>query len=150
MDEYGNWIYLTPTVLGGIATVLAAAWKFLGIENSETQQGPLDSLYAMGRRIRTVGTEAELSAIEEEIDDILKAQSKKSASGDANAVDDVTLNVAAHRPAPTRMPTFRCTPERRPSTTAPHRARRPAWQICHATERISAELLISISVFSIR
>ena len=31
MDEYGNWIYLTPMILGGIATVLAAAWKFLGI-----------------------------------------------------------------------------------------------------------------------
>src|SRR6267142_1225025 len=31
MDEYGNWIYLTPMILGGMATVLAAAWKFLGI-----------------------------------------------------------------------------------------------------------------------
>src|SRR5712672_461993 len=28
MDEYGNWIYLTPMVLGGAATLLAAAWKF--------------------------------------------------------------------------------------------------------------------------
>jgi len=97
MDEYGNWIYLTPMVLGGIATVLAAAWKFLGIGNPETQQGPLDSLYALGRRIRNVGIEAELSDIEEEIDNILKAQRTKSASGDENAVDDATLNVAAHR-----------------------------------------------------
>jgi TRAP-type uncharacterized transport system substrate-binding protein len=97
MDEYGNWIYLTPMVLGGIATVLAAAWKFLGIRNSETQQGPLDALYALGRRIRSVDMEAELSDIEEEIDDILKAQRTKAASGDENAVDDVTLNVAAHR-----------------------------------------------------
>ncbi len=31
MDEYGNWIYLTPMALGGAATLLAAAWKFLGI-----------------------------------------------------------------------------------------------------------------------
>ena len=31
MDEYGNWIYLTPMVLGGAATVFAAAWKFLGL-----------------------------------------------------------------------------------------------------------------------
>ena len=97
MDEYGNWIYLTPMVLGGIATVLAAAWKFLGIGNSEPQQGPLDSLYALGRRIRTVGTEAELSDIEEEIDEILKAQRTKAASGDESAVDEATLNVAAHR-----------------------------------------------------
>src|SRR6202022_2504477 len=73
MDEYGNWIYLTPMVLGAIATVLAAAWKFLGIGNPATSEGPLDSLYALGRRIRKVGKEAELLDIEEEIDTILKA-----------------------------------------------------------------------------
>jgi hypothetical protein len=97
MDEYGNWIYLTPMALGGMATVFAAAWKFLGLGQPTTGQGPLDSLYALGRRIRKAGTEAELSSIEEEIDDILNAQRTKSASGDENAVDDATLNVAAHR-----------------------------------------------------
>jgi TRAP-type uncharacterized transport system substrate-binding protein len=97
MDEYGNWIYLTPMVLGGAATVLAAAWKFLGLGVPATHEGPLDSLYALGRRIRNVGTEAELSDIEEEIDTILKAQRTRSAAGDESAVDDATLNVAAHR-----------------------------------------------------
>src|SRR6202022_3819172 len=38
MDEYGNWIYLTPMVLGGAATLLAAAWKFLGIGNPATSE----------------------------------------------------------------------------------------------------------------
>jgi TRAP transporter TAXI family solute receptor len=97
MDEYGNWIYLTPMALGGMATVFAAAWRFLGLGQPATGQGPLDSLYALGRRIRKAGTEAELSSIEEEIDDILNAQRTKSAGGDENAVDDATLNVAAHR-----------------------------------------------------
>ena len=97
MDEYGNWIYLTPMALGGAATILAAAWKFLGLGQPATGQGPLDSLYALGRRIRKASTEAELSSIEEEIDDILNAQRTKSARGDENAVDDATLNVAAHR-----------------------------------------------------
>jgi TRAP-type uncharacterized transport system substrate-binding protein len=96
MDEYGNWIYLTPMVLGGAATMLAAAWKFLGL-GSQTSEGPLDSLYALGRRIRKAATEAELSGIEEEIDDILSAERAKSADGDENAVDAATLNVAAHR-----------------------------------------------------
>ena len=96
MDEYGNWIYLTPMVLGGAATMLAAAWKFLGVGNRATE-GPLDSLYALARRIRKVGTEAALSDIEEEIDGILKAERAKSAAGDESAVDDATLNVAAHR-----------------------------------------------------
>jgi TRAP-type uncharacterized transport system substrate-binding protein len=96
MDEYGNWIYLTPMLLGGAATILAAAWKFLGV-GSRATQGPLDSLYALARRIRRVDSEAELSDIEEEIDAILKAERAKSAGGDENAVDSVTLNVAAHR-----------------------------------------------------
>src|SRR6266481_3115081 len=96
MDEYGNWIYLTPMVLGGVATILAAGWKFLGL-GSQKSEGPLDSLYALGRRIRKAVTEAELSGIEEEIDDILRAERAKSADGDENAVDDATLNVAAHR-----------------------------------------------------
>ena len=97
MDEYGNWIYLTPMVLGGVATMLAAAWKFLGIGGPVTREGPLDSLYALARRIRRVDTEAELQDIEEEIDTILKAERAKSAAGDERAVDDSTLNVAAHR-----------------------------------------------------
>jgi TRAP-type uncharacterized transport system substrate-binding protein len=96
MDQYGNWIYLTPMILGGVATLLAAAWKFLGIGNRATE-GPLDSLYALARRIRKVDSEAELSDIEEEIDGILKAERSKSAGGDESAVDDATLNVAAHR-----------------------------------------------------
>ena len=97
MDEYGNWIYLTPMLLGGVATMLAAAWKFLGIGNSAKPEGTLDSLYALARRIRKVDSEVELSDIEEEIDGLLKAERAKSAGGDESAVDDATLNVAAHR-----------------------------------------------------
>lgn len=96
MDQYGNWIYLTPMILGGVATVLAAAWKFLGIGRSQSE-APLDSLYALARRIRKADTLAELATIEEEIDSILKAQRIKAAAGDESAVDATTLNVAAHR-----------------------------------------------------
>jgi len=96
MDEYGNWIYLTPMVLGGIATLFAAIWKFLGI-GPATADAPLDRLYALARRIRKADGPVELGAIEDEIDDILKAQGAKAAAGDVTAVDAVTLNVAAHR-----------------------------------------------------
>jgi TRAP-type uncharacterized transport system substrate-binding protein len=96
MDEYGNWIYLTPMILGGLATVLAAAWKFLGIGQSQTE-APLDALYALARRIRKADSAAELGTIEDEIDEILKAQRARAAAGDESAVDATTLNVAAHR-----------------------------------------------------
>jgi TRAP-type uncharacterized transport system substrate-binding protein len=97
MDEYGNYIYLGPMVLGGIASVLAAAWKFLGIGQPEVREGPLDSLYALARRIRGVNTEIELSEIENDIDNILRAERLKTEGGDENAVDASTLNVVAHR-----------------------------------------------------
>jgi len=96
MDEYGNWIYLTPMILGGLATALATAWKFLGVGRSESE-APLDALYALARRIRKADTETELGAIEEDIDNILRTQRAKAASGDETAVDATTLNVAAHR-----------------------------------------------------
>jgi TRAP-type uncharacterized transport system substrate-binding protein len=96
MDEYGNWIYLTPMILGGMATVLAAAWKFLGVGQPESA-GPLDTLYALARRIRKADTAAELAAIEDEIDNVLQTQRAKAAAGDETALDATTLNVAAHR-----------------------------------------------------
>jgi TRAP-type uncharacterized transport system substrate-binding protein len=96
MDEYGNWIYLTPMILGGMATIFAAAWKFLGI-GPFASDGPLDALYALVRRIRKAKTEAELETIEDEIDEILNTQRAKAAAGDESAVDAATLNVAAHR-----------------------------------------------------
>ena len=82
LDKYGNEIFLAPMILGGVASVLAAAWKFLGIGNPPAPEGPLDLLYALGRRIRKVEFEAELSNIEDEIDNILKAQRARAASGD--------------------------------------------------------------------
>ena len=69
----------------------------VSIGNPATSEGPLDTLYALGRRIRNVVTESELLHIEDQIDDILKTQRAKSADVDETAVDDATLNVAAHR-----------------------------------------------------
>jgi TRAP-type uncharacterized transport system substrate-binding protein len=96
MDEYGNWIYLAPMRLGGIATIFAAVWKFLGI-GPTASEAPLDKLYALAPRIRKADSLAELGTIEDEIDDILRAQATKAATGDKSAIDAVTLNVAAHR-----------------------------------------------------
>src|SRR6201747_253434 len=59
MDEYGNWIYLTPMILGGLATVLATAWKFLGLAPSPADT-PLDTFYALARRIRKADSAAAL------------------------------------------------------------------------------------------
>jgi TRAP-type uncharacterized transport system substrate-binding protein len=97
IDEYGNYIYIGPMILGGIATVLAAAWKFLGIGQPEFRQGTLDTLYGLARRIRGVDSESELSGIEDEIDNLLGAERLKAEDDEESAVDAATLNVVAHR-----------------------------------------------------
>jgi TRAP-type uncharacterized transport system substrate-binding protein len=97
LDKWSNAIFLAPMILGGIVSVLAAAWKFLRDGATETSQEPLDALYALGRRIRKSEREAELAEIESEIDFILQVQRSKAATDEQNSLDVTTLNVAAHR-----------------------------------------------------
>jgi len=97
LDKWGNAIFLTPMILGGLVSVLAAAWKFLRAGEPRASEPALDSLYALGRRIRATEAESDLSDIEREIDRVLQAQRVKAAAGDENALDVTTLNVAAHR-----------------------------------------------------
>lgn len=97
LDEWSNAIYLTPMILGGLASVLAAAWRFIGLRTSKPDESALDALYALARRVRKAQHEDELSDIESRIDDILSDQRLKIASGDQDAPDMATLNVAANR-----------------------------------------------------
>jgi TRAP-type uncharacterized transport system substrate-binding protein len=97
LDKWGNAIFLAPMIFGGIISVLAAAWKFLRVDQPRNGEEALDSLYALADRIRSTQAEAELSGIEREIDKVLQAQRSKSAAGEENALDVTTLNVAAHR-----------------------------------------------------
>jgi TRAP-type uncharacterized transport system substrate-binding protein len=95
MDRYGNAIYLTPMALGAIASVFAAAWRFLGVRSSETTQTALHALCVLPVRIRKAGDEAELTAIEEEVDIMLRAQLAK-ADRDEAASDIQAMIAAAH------------------------------------------------------
>ena len=97
LDKWGNVIFLTPMIFGGLVSVAAAAWKFLREGEPRNSEEALDSLYALGGRIRSTQAEAELSDIEREIDRVLQAERARSAAGDENALDATTLNVAAHR-----------------------------------------------------
>ena len=97
LDKWGNAIFLAPMIFGGLVSVLAAAWKFLRTDESGDGEQALDSLYALGNRIRAAEAKAELSDIEREIDKVLQAQRARSAAGEENALDVTTLNVAAHR-----------------------------------------------------
>src|SRR3954451_24746259 len=97
LDQWGNAIFLAPMIFGALVSVAAAAWKFLRDGEPRKSEQALDSLYALGRRIRSAEGEPELSEIEREIDKVLQMQRVKAAAGDENALDVTTLNVAAHR-----------------------------------------------------
>ncbi|MGM4919515.1 TAXI family TRAP transporter solute-binding subunit [Tardiphaga sp. 813_E8_N1_3] len=97
LDKWGNIIFLVPMVAGALASILAASWKFLWAGPPLTREEALDVLYALGRRIRSSKSDAELDEIEREIDRVLESQQLKRVSGDEEARDVIALNVAAHR-----------------------------------------------------
>jgi TRAP-type uncharacterized transport system substrate-binding protein len=97
MDRYGNAIYLTPMVLGAMASIFAAAWRFLGVRSKEAAHPSLDAFCVLPARIRNVDDEAQLRDIENEIDDLLRAQLAKTAGEEEGASEAQALIAAAHR-----------------------------------------------------
>ena len=96
MDKYSNWIYLTPMVLGGLASIFAGAWRFLGIARPEPGEATMKTLFALPRRIREVKSEAELTEIENQVDAALDAEMANAIKSE-NAQDVATLVSLAHR-----------------------------------------------------
>jgi TRAP-type uncharacterized transport system substrate-binding protein len=97
MDRYGNAIYLTPMLLGAMASVFAAAWRFLGVRPVDPSQTTLDALCGLPRRVRKTDDEAELASIEEEVDAILRNQLARAGAGDEGASEAQALIAAAQR-----------------------------------------------------
>jgi TRAP-type uncharacterized transport system substrate-binding protein len=94
MDRYSNWIYLTPMALGVLASIIAAAWRFLGIRPEP--EAALRSLFALPRRIREVKSEVELTEIESQVDQALDAE-MANAIKSRSAQDIATLVSLTHR-----------------------------------------------------
>ena len=96
MDRYSNWIYLTPMVLGALASIFAAAWRFLGIERPDPEGTAMKTLFALPRRIREVKSDAELTEIENEVDAALDAEMANAIKSE-NSQDITTLISLANR-----------------------------------------------------
>lgn len=94
-DKYGDEIFYGSMALGSLTSIFAAGWKFM--RKDEEAQSPLNVLYALANRIRHAADEAELAAVEEEMDNILKAELARLAKGESAASDAAALSLAAHR-----------------------------------------------------
>jgi TRAP-type uncharacterized transport system substrate-binding protein len=97
MDRYGNAIYLTPMALGALASIFAAAWRFLGVRTSEAAHPTLDAFCVLPGRIRSVTDETELNAIENEVDTLLRTQLARAAGQEEGASEAQALIAAAQR-----------------------------------------------------
>ena len=95
-DKYGDALFYGPMALGALTSLLAGAWKLLGVSEADNDN-LLASLGALAGRIREAGSPGDLAAVEEEIDAILMAELTKYSAGDTAATDAAVLSMAAQR-----------------------------------------------------
>ena len=96
-DKYGDWIFYGSILLGSLASILAATWKFVARDYPTTHRTALVRLYALASVIRHATSEEELTNVEQNIDDILKFELEKHLHRDGDAAEIAALGLATHR-----------------------------------------------------
>ena len=81
-------------VFGSLASIFAAAWKYMTKKEEGPETLPLMRLYAFKDQLCKAGSEAELVETEECIDTIFKSELEKHARGDADATNTGALGLA--------------------------------------------------------
>jgi hypothetical protein len=87
LDKYGDQFMYGSMVLGSLASIFAAAWKFMTKKEDGPESLPLMRLYAFKDQLSKAGSEAELAEAEQRVDEIFKSELEKHARGDAEATD---------------------------------------------------------------
>src|SRR5262245_29599462 len=94
LDKYGDQFMYVSMVFGSLASIFAAAWKFMTKKEEGPESLPLMRLYAFKDQLCKAGSEAELAETEQRIDEIFKGELEKHAKGDAQATDTGALGLA--------------------------------------------------------
>jgi hypothetical protein len=81
-------------VFGSLASIFAAAWKYMTKKEEGPESLPLMRLYAFKDQLCKAGSEAELAETGQRIDEIFKGELEKHARGDADATDTGALGLA--------------------------------------------------------
>lgn len=96
LDKYDDKLYYVSLLIGSLISVILAAWRFAG--SGSAAKSMLQPLYELGNEIKGAKSEAELDEIEKRIDDILKAELARNASGSgADGAEMAALGLAAQR-----------------------------------------------------
>jgi TRAP-type uncharacterized transport system substrate-binding protein len=96
-DKYGDQIFYGSMILGSLASIFAAVWRFILRDVHAPQERPLMRLYALTDQIAAARDEADLANAEQRIDDILKAELKRHSNGSSDAAEVAALGLATHR-----------------------------------------------------
>ena len=94
LDRYGDQLMYGSMVFGSLASIFAAAWKYMTKKEEGPDSFPLTRLYAFKDQLCKAGSEAELAETEQRIDEIFKSELEKHARGDADATDTGALGLA--------------------------------------------------------
>jgi hypothetical protein len=84
-------------LLGSLASLLAATWKFIARDYPANKRTALVRLYALASVIGHATSAEELANVEQDIDVILKFELEKHLRRHADAADIAVLSLATHR-----------------------------------------------------
>jgi TRAP transporter TAXI family solute receptor len=96
-DKYGDQFFYGSMLLGTLMSVLAAIWKFMTRDMGKPGERPSIRLYALVGKINEAKSESELSAIEQEIDEILKVELENCSSGKIDSGEMSAISLASQR-----------------------------------------------------
>ena len=96
-DKYGDQFFYGSMLLGTMMSVLAAIWKFMTRDMGKPGERPSIRLYALVGKINEAKSESELSAIEQEIDEILKVELENCSSGKIDSGEMSAISLASQR-----------------------------------------------------
>jgi TRAP-type uncharacterized transport system substrate-binding protein len=96
-DKYGDQIFYGSMLLGTLASLFAAAWKFMTKKDEKPEDRPLIRLHALMDQVRRSTSDADLTRTEERIDEILRGELEKYANGEAEPAESAALGLATHR-----------------------------------------------------
>jgi hypothetical protein len=97
LDKYANALFFGPMLLGGLASIFAALWKFLGAGSGTELATQMRAVEDFATRVRNAGEEAELGAIEDDLDALLQRAFAALARDEKDASQVVAMGLMAQR-----------------------------------------------------
>ena len=96
-DKYGDQFFYGSMLLGSLMSLFAAAWNYMIKDTAAADRHVLTRLYALSAQVTAAQNDSELTQVEQSIDDILKEELDRYASGAAEPAEAAALGLATHR-----------------------------------------------------